>query len=137
MPERFIQLNAPCKECLVAPACEDKKLIDEEMDHYDLYDFFLVLKKWNEAKKMYRKGLIEAWISMGKDIINNAATDKIEGIPEEAQPVYMNSLIELAATLEWMINSASWQKGREYDFDIAEVKKKLNQAIGWLPKCSN
>ena len=132
MPERFLQLNVPCKECLVSSICQDKKDIDAETDQYELYDMMLTLRRWDESKKMYRKGLIEAWISMGKDIIFNMATDPIKGIPEEAQPVYLNSLIELASTLEWMINSTSWKTGRERDFDIADVKRKMQQAIAWL-----
>ena len=130
--EKFIQLAVPCKECLVGPVCEDKKLIDKEVEQQNLYEFMLSLRKWDESKKCYRKGLIEAWVNMGVDIMNNMSSSEDNKLPGHATPGYLNSLIELANTLQWMIHSTSWRKGKMYDFDKAEVKKKLQQAIAWL-----
>ena len=69
--EKFLQINLPCDECLVAPACEDKKEIDHKTSKYELFQLMLTLRRWDESQKCYRKGLIEAWANMGHDIFSN------------------------------------------------------------------
>jgi hypothetical protein len=129
---KFLQINIPCNECLVQASCKEKEKIDEELKKYELYNFLLSLRKWDESKKMYRKGLIEAWVNMGHDIVFTMRSDESNGVPNRAQPTYINALIEIMNTLQWMINSQSWRDGMVHDFDKEEVAKKLKQAIGWI-----
>ena len=56
--EKFIQVIIPCKDFLVAAACQDKRVID---DHSDLFNVMFAMNKWDESKKVYRKGLVECW----------------------------------------------------------------------------
>ena len=130
--ERFVQLNIPCNECLVSPACKDKKEIDKIKDKYELYQFMLGLRRWDESKKCYTKGLIEAWINEGANIIQNLQPGQYNHLPKHAVPEYLNSLIELANSLQWMINSQSWKDGKMHKLDKEKFKEKLQQAIAWI-----
>ena len=132
MSEKFLQINIPCKDCLVAPACEDKKRIDQKVEPHDLFNFMLTLRRWDESQKCYRKGLIEAWVNMGKDIFSGMKTDEFNNLPGNAIPEYLNVLIELTNTMQWMINSKSWRDGAMHDFDKIDCHDKLKQAIGWI-----
>jgi len=132
MSEKFLQINIPCKECLVSPICEDKKRIDHKTEKLELYQFLLGLRKWEEKDKIYRKGLIEAWINLGRDIVCQYKSDEFENVYKHAGPAYYNALIEIANTLQWMINSKSWRDGEEHDFDKSELKEKLKQALAWI-----
>lgn len=131
MSEKFIELYIPCKECLVAPACKDKKKIGT-YKNAELRDIFLGLKKWNEKEKVFKKGVIEAWVNMGCDIFSNMRPNEVEDIPDSAFPEYLNVLIELVNILQWLINSKSWRDGKPHDFDKSELKNKLKQAMGWV-----
>jgi hypothetical protein len=130
--ERFLQISIPCNDCLVAPICEDKKSIDDSTNKHDLYQFMLTLRKWDESQKCYRKGLLEAWVNMGADLISNMRTSEFNDLPNHAVPEYLNPLIEIVNSLQWMVNSTSWREGKMYDFDKAEFKKKLKQAVAWV-----
>jgi hypothetical protein len=132
MSEKFLQINIPCKDCLVAPACEEKKTIDVKVKQQELFEFMLTLRRWDETKKSYRKGLIEAWVNMGKDIFNGYRTDEFDGVPNSSTPEYLNVLIELTNTMQWMINSKSWRDGEMHSFDKIDCHDKLKQAIGWI-----
>ena len=130
--EQFLQIAIPCKECIVSPICEDKKIIDKQVGQKDLYQFMLTLRKWDESQKCYRKGLIEAWVNMGGDLFQSMRTSEFNDLPDHAVPEYLNALIEITNSLQWMINSISWREGEMHDFDKAEFKKKLQQAVAWI-----
>jgi len=132
--EKFVQLNIPCKECLVSPICQDKQKIDQELEQHkgELMEFFLSLRKWDESKKVYRKGLIEAWANMGWDIFSHMGTTDFKDIPNHARPEFLNLLIELSSLIQWIINSKSWEDGEVYDFDQFEIKAKLKKAMNWI-----
>jgi hypothetical protein len=130
--EKFIQLNIPCKECLVGPICEDKKIIEQQIKEQKFFEFLLALKQWDETKKVYRKGLIEAWANMGWDIFSNMRSSEFKDLPNKISPEFIETLAELAATIQWIINSTSWQEGKKHDFDKTEIKHKLEIAIGWI-----
>jgi hypothetical protein len=126
--EKFIQLNFPCGDCLVSPACQTKPL---GVKAKELYPMVLSMKKWDESKKIYRKGLIECWVNMGVSIIQNMRDSEFKEIPEHARPEFIDSLIEITALLEYMIHCTSWQKGQKFDFDISELQRRLDLAKGW------
>ena len=106
------------------------------MKHYDLFDFLLALRRWDESKKVYRKGLIEAWANLGWDIFQNMRTSEFNELPPEVAPVYLDVLIELSALIQWIINSSSWREGQKFDFDISEIKHKLKLANNWVGQTS-
>lgn len=132
MSERFVQINIPCNDCLVSPVCQDKKTIDHTLSKYELFNFMLSLRKWDESQKCYRKGLMEAWVNNGADIMRSMSTSEFNDLPNHAVPEYLNALIEIVNTLEWMVNSTSWREGKMYDFDKTEFKNKLKQALAWV-----
>ena len=94
--------------------------------------FFLALRKWDESKKVYRKGLLEAWANMGWDILSNMRTSEFNEIPNHASPEFLDLLIELSSLIQWVINSQSWKDGEVHDFDQFEIKAKLKKAMGWI-----
>jgi hypothetical protein len=133
--EEFIQINnIPCKECLVQSMCRDKKYIDREMERYKLFEFLLALRRWDESKKVYRKGLIEAWANLGWTIFRNLRTSEFSELPGKVAPVYLDLLIELSALIQWIINSSSWREGEKFDFDITEIKNRLEKSKFWVDK---
>ncbi len=131
MSERFVNLVVPCNECLVRPICKDKK---ETERRTNLYNGLLGIPKVDETKKMYHKSLIECWANMGVDIIEHMSHFQTEGMPKEAQAVFMNYLIEVSNTLRWLVNSESWKDGKENSYDSMSLRHKTRQSIGWLPK---
>jgi len=130
--EKFAQLAIPCKECLVSPICEDKKRIDLEMKKHEMFGFFLGLRKWDESKKIYRKGLMEAWANMGWDIFSNMRSSEFKDLPDEVSPEFIDVLIELSSAIQWIVNSQSWRDGKKHDFDKTEIKHKIEKALGWI-----
>ena len=133
---KFLQVSIPCKECLVQGACQDRLAIDRKMQAQDLFDFLLALRRWDESKKVYRKGLIEAWANLGWDIFQNMRTSEFNELPPEVAPVYLDTLIELSAVIQWIINSLSWREGQKFDFDIREIKHKIEMAKKWVGQTS-
>lgn len=134
--EKFEQINIPCKDCLVQAMCDDKKAIENITKGYDLFDFMLALRKWDESKKVYRKGLIEAWANLGWKIFENIRTDSFRDLPPEVSPVYLDALMELAGVIQWIINSTSWRKGQKFDFDIVQIEHKIDMAKRWVRHAS-
>jgi hypothetical protein len=130
----FTQINIPCKDCLVQAACKDKDTIHDKLKHHDLFNFLLALRRWDESKKVYRKGLLEAWANLGWKILENTRTDEFRGLPPEVSPVYLDLLIELSALIQWIINSSSWREGKKFDFDIREIKDRLHKTKFWVDK---
>ena len=129
---KFRQINIPCATCLVTASCEDKDRTIQEIEKFPMFDFLLGLQKWDESKKVYRKGLIEAWANMGWDMFSNMRTTEFKDLPKEVSPEFLDLLIELAGLIQWIINSTSWRNGEKQDFDITEIKRKLEKAKGWI-----
>lgn len=125
--QKFTQVSIPCKDCLVKAACKDKPRLSE-----DIFAFMLVMKKWDEKQKVYRKGLIECWANMGWDIFSSMRSSEFDEIPKNLAPQFVDVLIELSSLIQWIIHSTSWQKGEKFDFDIAEIKRKIEKAKGWV-----
>lgn len=130
--EKFIQINIPCKDCLVSPTCKDKAYIDKKIKHYELFEFVLALRRWNEKEKIYRKGLIEAWANLGWQIFSNMRSSEFRGLPPNITPQFLEVISELSATIQWIINSQSWRDGKKYKFDQREIEEKIKRAIGWI-----
>jgi len=129
---KFRQINIPCATCLVAASCQDKARTYKELDRFPLFDFLLGLQKWDETKKVYRKGLIEAWANLGWDIFSNMRTTEFKELPQEIAPQFLDLLIELSGLIQWVINSTSWRCGEKQVFDISEIKSKIEKAKGWI-----
>ena len=127
MSESFIQVTIPCKNCLVAAACQDKKKLND-----DIYDSMLAISKFDLSKKIYRKGLIECWANLGWNIISNMRDTEVKNKTKESIPEFMDLLIELTALLQWMVNSTSWKKGQKFGFDKTEITRRLEAAIGYI-----
>lgn len=125
--EKFVNTTIPCKVCLVSPMCEalsetkdDLKL--ETLD--ELYNSMIVLKKWDERKKILKKGIIEAWINMGFSIIESTYVKNgtyikpdYEGFPEKSFPVFTEILDLITRALKIIMQSKSWEDSVEYQVD--------------------
>jgi len=129
---KFRQINIPCATCLVTASCEDKDRTIKEIERFPMFDLLLGLQRWDESKKVYRKGLMEAWANMGWDIFSNMRSSEFKDLPDEISPEFIDLLIELSSIIQWVINSQSWRDGKKYDFDKTEIKRKLKKAVGWI-----
>ena len=129
---KFQQINVPCVTCLVAASCQDKEIVEDRLGKDEFFSFLLGLRKWDESKKVYRKGLIEAWANLGWDLFSNMHTTEFKEIPRHAAPEFLDLLIELSGLIQWVVNSTSWQKGEKFDFDKREIESKLKKALGWI-----
>ena len=106
-----------------------------------LYDIMLVFKRWDESKKILKKGVIEAWINMGLSIISSTYVRKCdskfimpnyEGFPDKSFPVFVDILNLLTTILKVMMESQSWNDSVEYKEDkenmlilVNKIQKKL------------
>jgi len=131
MSERFAQVVVPCNDCIVKSMCSDRERTEERTK---MWNGLLGIPKVDETKKMYHKSLIECWANMGWDIVSHMSHIQTEGIPKEAQSVFMNYLVEMCNTLQWLVNSKSWRDGEEHSFDSMELMHKTRQSVGWIPK---
>ena len=129
---KFKQINVPCATCLVTASCQDKERTLNETERFPLFDFLLGLQRWDESKKVYRKGLIEAWANLGWDIFSNMRSSEFKDLPDDVSPEFIDALIEISGAVQWIINSESWRRGKKHDFDKTEIKRKLKKAIGWI-----
>lgn len=126
--EKFKQVSIPCKDCLVTAACQDKQSFNADK----LFNFMLVMESWDESKKVYRKGLIECWANQGWDLFSHMRSSEFNGLPKEITPEFIDFFIEIASLLQWIVNSTSWQNGEKFDFDVTEIKRKLEKAMTWI-----
>ena len=130
--EEFKQINVPCATCLVTASCQDKARTLQEIEKFPLFDFLLGLQRWDESKKVYRKGLLEAWANLGWQILSSMKTTEFKDLPPEVAPQFLDLLIELSGLCQWIVNSTSWRVGEKQTFDITEIKRKLDKAKGWI-----
>ena len=93
----FKQVTVPCKDCLVVAACEDKKREGNQLDN--IFEFMMVMERWDEKEKCYRKGLIECWANMGWQILSSMRDDEFREIPRHTAPEFLDLLIELSLSL--------------------------------------
>ena len=103
--EHFYQLDMPCIDCLVAAICKDKPT--ETTFKHGVFPMVLAIKKWDESKKVYRKGLIECWANLGWKIFSHMRTSEFRELPDEITPEFLDVLIEMANTIQYIINSTS------------------------------
>ena len=93
--EKFHQINVPCVTCLVQASCQDKIRLEHELSKHEFFAFLLGLQKWDESKKVYRKGLIEAWANLGWEIFSNMRTSEFDDLPDEVSPVFLDIYSDL------------------------------------------
>jgi hypothetical protein len=129
MSEEFKNVIIPCKDCLVLAACQDVKIIKETLN--TTFPHMLVMEKWDTNKKCYKKGIMECWANLGWDIFSSIRTYEFAGMKSSA-PVLLNLFVELTALMQWIVNSTSWERGETFDFDISEIKKRIQTAKGWV-----
>jgi len=142
MSLEFLQFRMPCADCVIQAICKDK--------HYkscDLYQFghcmCLALPAWDPSQKMYVKGLTECWVNLGYELLKALRTAKLENrriergllqkdkcfsVPNQ----YVDFLIDLINTMQWMINSTSWREGELHNFDSYEIKRSMKNITNWL-----
>lgn len=125
--ENFEVVPFPCTECLVQAACTDKPKTSK-----DIYSICLLIPKWDESCKIYRKGLIECWVNMGLTILQNQRDFTHEGMPQESSPTFNEALFEIVQLLQYIINSTSWRMGERYDFDIEEMQTQVRKISHWI-----
>jgi hypothetical protein len=98
----------------------------------------LSLPEWNIEEKIYLKGLFECMINLSWKITEALTREKKRDDEEGSQQSrriptqYIDMLIDVVATLQWMINSTSWKEGKLYNFDAYEIKHKLKNVTHWL-----
>ena len=132
MSEEFLQFVMPCETCIVQAICVDKVKMKDKKIHKSMKSC-LALPDWDEHKKGYIKGLFECLINISWDVIvNHANKEKSKEKPIGMPPQYVDMLIDIIATLQWMINSTSWEEGELYNFDATEIKSKLKNVTRWL-----
>jgi hypothetical protein len=127
MSEEFIQFNFPCAECLVRAACQDKP--KKMIEVFDKQNPRLLAMPDMKNIDDYLKVFLECWANIGFDALDKIRNAKsMNGIPE----TYANFLIETISMLQWIVNSASWDRGEIHDFDIYEVRHKLRVMKRWM-----
>ena len=130
LSEQFIELSMPCTECIVAAICKDKPRSILKKD--DIFPFVLAMRKFDEKKKIYRKGLIECWANMGWRLVSNMRTSEYKQFPKNVAPEFVDVLIELSNTIQYIINSKSWRDGEKHDFDKSEIALRIKKALTWV-----
>jgi len=133
MSNEFVQFTFPCTDCLVRAACNQKGKPPIKIQRKTC----LAIPEWDQNKKTYIKGLYECLINLSWDATKSLRQLKYDtnsnlanSIPSE----YINFLIDILGTLQWIINSTSWREGELYNFDSIEIKNKLKHLSGWLNK---
>lgn len=129
--EKFTQIGFPCIDCLVSATCRDKPH-NQVADPKDFYPMMLAFRKWDESKKVYRKGLLECWVNMGRMVIDKARDKDCTYKPQSVNPAFLDFILEIIGILEYIINSTSWNVGQKQEFDIIELQKQLDAARGWI-----
>ena len=59
-------------------------------------------------------------------------TTEFNESPREVVPEFIDFFVEITSLLQWIVNSTSWDKGEKFDFDVTEIKRKLEKAKGWI-----
>ena len=131
MTEKFTQIGFPCVDCLVNAACKEKPHV-QVANPDDYYPMVLAFKKWNEKEKIYRKGLLECWVNMGRLVIDSARDKDCTYKPQSVNPAFLDFILEIIGILEYIINSTSWRTGEKQDFDIKELQRMLDGAKKWI-----
>jgi len=141
MSLQFLQFKMPCSECVVQAICKDKH--HKSTDLSRLTYLCLALPDWDPRKKIYVKGLSECWANFGYDIIRALNTAKLDNRRIERREAtvkktstiptqYIDFLIDVINTIQWLVNSTSWREGELYDFDTIEIENKIKNVAHWL-----
>ena len=133
MSKEFITSVFPCTDCLVKPACKiHNETITRESfyEHVGNHTRFLMVPSPGDREGQYKKIVTECWANFGCTLVDDIrGRGDIDHIPS----AYINFFIEMFNLMQWIVNSKSWQDGETlYDFDKAEVLRKLNFAKKWL-----
>jgi hypothetical protein len=137
MSEEFIQFTIPCETCIVQSMCTEKENVKDKKINTQ-HKMCLSLPEWNIEEKIYLKGLFECMINLSWKITEALTREKIRDDEEGSQQSrriptqYIDMLIDVVATLQWMINSTSWKEGKLHNFDAYEIKHKLKNVTHWL-----
>ena len=132
MSQNFIEFTFPCKECLVAAACRERKTIKTK----DLVDAMtgsgircLALPMYDD-RSSYQKNFIECVANIAWRVTNQLNEDRNMKIPEQ----YRHFLIEYLGVFQYIINTTSWRENLKEvaSFDKNEIKRKLKTAAVWL-----
>ncbi len=131
MSLEFLQLRMPCEECIIQAICKDKYHTSDISINKSI-SYCLVLPDWDMKEKVYPKGLLECLINITWDVIEKISREKMNNNKTSIPNQYIDMLISITATLQWMINSSSWYEGELYGFDASEIKSKLKNVTHWL-----
>lgn len=136
MSLQFIQFKIPCETCIVQSMCQDKQDISDIKLNKNT-NKCLGIPDWDMSEKSYTKGLIECWANIGWDIIKQINREKPRGLAIKGEPYsvptqYIDMLIDIIGTLQWIVNSTSWDKGELHNFDSFELERKLKDVTHWL-----
>lgn len=127
--EQFVYITIPCQNCIVAPVCDEKEELKTSIEICDIYSFMLALKKWDEKDKMWRKGLIEAWVNMGINITKNIRIKSHLEYPNHMRGEFISEILQIIKILTHIINSESWNIGNKIEEDKTKVKQLLHSLI--------
>jgi hypothetical protein len=129
----FIQFGFPCTDCLVAAACQDKKLIEKK----DLLDFpggirCLALPVFDTETSSHQKSLLECVANVIWDTACSLNEDRNMQIPEQ----YRHFLMEYLGIFQYIINTTSWNSNINpvADFDKFEIRRKMKTAMKILDR---
>ena len=132
----FLQFTIPCETCIVQAMCKDKHYTsDIKLNKHT--SRCLGVPDWDMNEKPYIKGLLECWVNIGWDMTRQLVREKSKGKLEEKKSYsipnqYIDTFIDIIGTLQWMINSTSWNEGELYKFDSFEIEEKLKNITCWL-----
>jgi len=136
MSNQFIQFEFPCTDCLVNAACKDKRNDSFKENNKDVEferSTCLAIPK-KDASKSYHKVLLECAVNMCCDIRNSI--DKLDEQGHQKKDnlpfQYVMLFCFTIDVLGHMVNTTSWEKGKLYDFDRLELKRKLKHVINLL-----
>lgn len=129
--KEFIEFIFPCKDCLVAAACKEKKTISNK----DLFDMHgvrcLALPSFDkQSNNSYQKSAIECIANLVWRFACKLNEDRNMKIPSQ----YRHFLIEYLGVFQYIINSTSWSENINpvADFDKDEIRQKLSLLSGRL-----
>jgi len=136
MSLEFLRFNIPCRDCVVRAICKDKNNMGLELSKIN--DLCLAVPQWNPMERTYIKGFCECWINLGYNMLGGLRTLKLENKREDFNKSisiptqYINFLTDTINTIQWIVNSTSWQKGELYAFDSFEINQKMKYITRWL-----
>lgn len=119
----FIEADFPCKTCITQAMCKYVDRLEVKVKRSKV----LAVPEFEEDTHTYHKVLMECWVNLGNEIFRNTQTivaSNCKTVKKHGMPYsYLSLMRQMAALMEYMINSASWRDGIEHEFDSIEIDR--------------